>query len=135
MVSPPEPRRLINARRYFLSYSREQVNDVVHVLSPDVAYTVPGHNRFAGTFHGPDAVRQHIVELIDFSHGTFEVLKWVDWMVGETHVTALQYAQAQTEGVIYRGHHIYLLGFDQDDLLTTINVFFEDQAAADRFFA
>jgi ketosteroid isomerase-like protein len=135
MVSAPEPQRLINARRFFLSYSREQVDDVVQVLSPDVAYTVPGQNRFAGTFHGPDAVRQHIVELIDFSHGTFEVLKWVDWMVGETHVTALQYAQAQTEGVIYRGHHIYLLGFDQGDLLTAINVFFEDQAAADRFFA
>jgi hypothetical protein len=55
-------------------------------------------------------------------------------MIGETHITALQYAQAQTQGVIYRGHHLYLLQFDQDDLLTAINVFFEDQAAADRFF-
>jgi ketosteroid isomerase-like protein len=135
MVNAAEPQRLINARRFFLSYSREQVDDVVHALSPHVVYTVPGRNRLAGTFHGPDEVRQHIVELIDFSHGTFEVLKWVDWMIGETHVTALQYAQAQTQGVIYRGHHIYLLGFDQDDLLTAINVFFEDQAAADRFFA
>ena len=37
--------------------------------------------------------------------------------------------------VIYRGHHIYLLEFDPDDLLSAIKVFFEDQAAADRFFA
>jgi len=86
-------------------------------------------------FHGPDEVRRHIVELIDFSRGTFEVLKWMDWMIGVTHITALQYAQAQTLGRVYRGHHIYLLEFDPDDLLSVIKVFFEDQPAADRFFA
>ena len=36
---------------------------------------------------------------------------------------------------IYRGHHIYLLEFDPDDRLSVIKVLFEDQAAADRFFA
>jgi ketosteroid isomerase-like protein len=135
MVSTPEPQRLINARRFFLSYSREHVDDAVQLLSPDVVYSVPGHNRLSGVFHGPDEVRQHIVKLIDFSRGTFEVLKWMDWMIGETHITVLQYAQAQTRGRIYRGHHIYLLEFDPDDLLSVIEVFFEDQAAADQFFA
>jgi hypothetical protein len=134
MVSTPEPQRLINARRFFLSYSKEHVDDAVQLLSPHVVYSVPGHNRVAGVFHGPDEVRRHIVKLIDFSSGTFEVLKWMDWMIGETHITALQYAQAQTRGRIYRGHHIYLLEFDPDDLLSAITVFFEDQPAADRFF-
>jgi hypothetical protein len=46
----------------------------------------------------------------------------------------LQYAQAQTHGRIYRGHHLYLLEFDSDDLLSVITVFFENQGAADRFF-
>ena len=135
MVTMPEPQRLINARRFFLSYSREHVDDAVQLLSPHVVYSVPGHSRLSGVFHGPDEVRRHIVELIDFSRGTFEVLKWMDWMIGETHITVLQHAQVQTHGRVYRGHHIYLLEFDPDDLLSVIKVFFEDQAAADRFFA
>src|SRR5580698_34717 len=134
MVSTAEPQRLINARRFFLSYSREHVGDAVQLLSPHVVYSVPGHSRLSGVFRGPDEVQRHIVKLIDFSRGTFEVLKWMDWMIGETHITALQYAQAQTTGRIYRGHHIYLLEFDPDDLLSVIRVFFEDQVAADQFF-
>ena len=104
-------------------------------LSPHVVYSVPGHNRISGVFHGPEEVRQHIVKLIDFSRGTFEVLKWMDWMVGETHITRFSMPRLRVHGRIYRGHHIYLLEFDPDDLLSVINVFFEDQAAADRFFA
>ena len=56
-------------------------------------------------------------------------------MVGETHISALQYAQAQSRGVIYRGHHLYLLESDHDDLLSSIKIFFDDQPAADRFFS
>jgi ketosteroid isomerase-like protein len=135
MVSTPEPQRLINARRFFLSYSKEHVDEAVQLLSPHVEYSVPGNSLISGVFRGPDEVRQHIIKLIDFSRGTFEVLKWVDWMISETHITALQYAQAQSDRRIYRGHHIYLLEFDPDDLLSVIKVFFEDQASADRFFA
>jgi ketosteroid isomerase-like protein len=134
-VSTPEPQRLINARRFFLNYSKEHVDDVVQLLSPHVEYSVPGHSRLSGVFHGPDEVRRHICDLIDFSRGTFEVLKWMDWMIGETHITALQYAQAQAGGGIYRGHHVYLLESDPNDLLSVIKVFFEDQPAADRFFS
>ncbi len=134
MESTPEPQRLMNARRFFLSYSSKHLDEAVELLSPHVVYSIPGRSRLSGVFHGPDEVRQHIAKLIDFSRGTFEVLKWVDWMVGESHITALQYAQAQAHGSVYRGHHIYLLEFDPDDLLSVITVFFGDQAAADRFF-
>jgi hypothetical protein len=113
----------------------DRLDEAVQQLSPDVVYSVPGTSQISGEFHGPDEVRGHIVKLIEFSRGTFEVLKWMDWMVGESHITALQYAQAQNHGGIYRGHHIYLLESGPDDLLSRITVFFEDQAAADRFFS
>jgi ketosteroid isomerase-like protein len=113
----------------------KQLDEAIQLLSPNVVYTVPGNNQLSGAFRGPDEVRRHIVKLIEFSRGTFEVLKWMDWMVGETHISALQYAQAQGHGDIYRGHHLYLLESDPDDLLSSIKVFFEDQAAADRFFS
>jgi hypothetical protein len=117
-----------------MSYSQGGREDRVQLLSPDVVFTSPGDQRFAGVFHGPEEVARHIVELIDYSKGTFEVLKWVDWMVGETHMAALQYAQAQNAGRIYRGYHLYLLESDSEDRLSDIKIFFEDQAAADRFF-
>ena len=134
MVNSPEPQRLLNARQFFLSFSLTPLDDAVRLLSSNVVFTVPGHHKLSGVFHGPDEVRRHIAMLIDYSKGTFEVLKWVDWMMGETHMTALQYAQAQNAGRIYRGHHLFLLESDSDDLLSDIKVFFEDQAAADRFF-
>lgn len=135
MAPSAQPQRLLNARRFFLSYSLKELDVAIRLLSPDVVYTVPGKSQISGVFRGPDEVRHHIVKLIELSRGTFEVLKWMDWMVGETHISALQYAQAQSRGVIYRGHHVYLLESDADDLLSSIKVFFEDQAAADRFFS
>jgi ketosteroid isomerase-like protein len=136
MAPPPaEPQRLVNAKRFFMSYSLSRLEEAVRMLSPKVVYTVPGKSPISGVFHGPDEARGHIIKLIELSRGTFEVLKWMDWMVGETHIAALQYAQAQNGGGIYRGHHIYLLESDHNDLLSSIKVFFEDQAAADRFFS
>jgi ketosteroid isomerase-like protein len=134
MEHSPEPQRLVNARQFFLSYSLTHLDDATRLLSPNVVYTVPGNNKLSGVFHGPDEVKHHVATLVEFSKGTFEVLRWLDWMVGETHITALQYAQAQREARIYRAHHLYLLESDSDDLLSDIKVFFEDQAAADLFF-
>jgi ketosteroid isomerase-like protein len=134
MARPPEPQRLINVRNFFLSYTLTDVDDAVPLLSPNVVYTVPGQHKLSGVFHGPDEVRRHIAELVDYSKGTFEVLKWMDWMVGETHIAALQYAHAQNSSRIYRGHHLYLVESDSEDLVSDIKIFFEDQAAAERFF-
>ena len=135
MAPSAEPQRLLNAKRFFLSYSSNRLDEAVQLVSPNVVYTVPGSSPIAGVFHGPDELRRHMGKLIEVSRGTFEVLKWMDWMVGESHITALQYAQAQNRGGIYRGHHIYLLESDTDDLLSDIKIFFEDQGAADRFFS
>jgi ketosteroid isomerase-like protein len=133
MAPAQESQGLTNARRFLLSTPQTDPGDIALLLSPDVVYTVPGSHRLAGVFRGPDEVMDHIARLIDYSNGTFEVLRWVDWMVGDTHITALQYAQAQNAGRIYRGHHLYLLETDTDDRLSDIKVFFEDQRAAERF--
>jgi|SRR5580704_12960637 hypothetical protein len=134
MVFSPEPQRLVNARQFFLSFSTH-LDDATRLLSPNIVCTVPGQSKLSGIFHGPIEVRRHLVTLVELSGGTFEVLKWLDWMVGETHISVLQYAQAQREARVYRGHHLYLLESDSDDLVADIKVFFEDETAVDRFFA
>ena len=108
--------------------------DVLPLLSPDVVYTVSGHSPLAGTYRGPGEVHEHIRKLFRITSGAVEVLKWVDWLVGLTHVAALQLAQAQGGGVIYRNYHIFILETDHDDLLTKIQLVFEDQDDADAFF-
>jgi ketosteroid isomerase-like protein len=135
MARPPEPQRLLNAKQFLLSTSLTHGDSETSLLSPNVVYTVPGDHKLSGVFHGPDEVGRHIAALVDYSKGTFEVVRWMDWMLGETHITALQYAQAQHGGRTYRGHQLYLLESDPDDRLSDIKVFFEDQKAADRFFA
>jgi ketosteroid isomerase-like protein len=134
MVPSAESQRVVNAKKFFLSYSARELDGGLELLSPDVVYSVPGRSKLSGVFRGRDEVRRHIVKLLDFTRGTFEVLKWMEWMVGESHITVLQYAQAQAHGDIYRGHHLYLLESDAEDRLSSIKVFFEDQAAAERFF-
>jgi len=130
-----EPVRLVKARRFLMGITADNAGDVLSLLSPDVVYTVPGQGPQAGVFHGPAEVYEHIRKLFSATSGTLETLKWIDWLVGLSHVAALQFAQAQGSGIIYRNHHMYVIETGEDDLLTTIRVFFEDQAEADAFFA
>jgi hypothetical protein len=134
LTTSPESAGLANARRFLLGYSTNELDGVVHLLSDHVTYTVPGQMPISGVFHGPEEVKDHLTRLLEFSLSTFDVLKWVDWLEGETHVAALQYAQIQAHGAIYRGHHLYVVEVDRHDQLSEIRVFFEDQEAAERFF-
>jgi len=105
------------------------------LLSPDVVFTVPGRGPLAGVFRGPSEVYEHIDRLFSTTSGTLETLKWVDWLVGLSHVAALQFAQAQDGGLIYRNHHMFVIETDQRDLLSNIRLFFQDQTGADTFFS
>ncbi len=134
MSPSPEPAGVANARRFLLGFSSDELDEVVHLLSDDVTYTVPGHMALSGVFHGPKEVKDHLSRLRSFSLSTIDVLQWVDWLMGETHVAALQYAQIQAHGAIYRGHQLYLVEVDAHNKLSDIRVFFEDQEAAERFF-
>jgi hypothetical protein len=118
-----------------MGITTDDSGDTASLLSPDVVYTVPGRGPLAGTFRGPAEVYEHVGKLFRVTSGTFEILKWVDWLVGLRHVAALQFAQAQAGGVIYRNHHVYLIETDQNDLLANMRVYFEKQAEADEFFA
>ena len=130
-----EPTRLANVRRFLMGITTNHSGDVLSLLSPDVVYTVTGHSPFAGVFHGPAEVYAYVRELFRVTSNTIEILKWVDWLVGLTHVAALQYAQAQGGGSIYRNSHMFVLESDQRGLITKIRLIFEDQDKADAFFA
>jgi ketosteroid isomerase-like protein len=125
-----------NVQRFFMSFSStDHLGEAASLLSAEVVYTVPGQSPMAGVFHGRADVREHLTKVLGLANGTLDVLKWVDWMVGESHVAALQFAQVQGRGMIYRGHHLYLVQTDSDGLLSDIKMFFEEQEEADRFLS
>jgi hypothetical protein len=134
MDQPAEPLRLTNTRRFLMDISSHRPGQVAGLLAPDVTYTVPGHSPMAGVYRGPEEVQDHIRKVLEVTSGTFQILKWIDWMVGLAHVSALQFAQAQGGGVVYRAHHLYVVETDHNDLLSTIRIYFEDQYEADSFF-
>jgi ketosteroid isomerase-like protein len=129
-----EPARVVNARRFLMGISTGNSAEVLSLLSPDVVYTVPGQSPMAGVFRGPVEVYEHISKLFRMTSGAVETLKWVDWLVGLSHVAALQFVQIQGGGAIYRKHHLYLVETGEDDLLSSMRVFFENQTEADSFF-
>ncbi len=135
MPNSPEPARLVNVRKFFLSLSSDQLNQVDHLLSPRITYTVPGRSSLSGVFRGPAEVKRHLAKLLALSSDTYDVLKWVDWMVGESHIAVLQSVQLQRDRAIYRAQTLFLVQTDPDDLLSDIRVYFEDQQEADAFFA
>jgi len=129
-----ESARLDNVRRFLMGITTDRSADVLSLLSPTVVYSVPGDGPLSGDFRGPAEVSEHIARLFRITSGTFEVLKWVDWLVGMNHVAALQFVQAQGSGAIFRGHVVYVVETDQHELLSSIRIFFENQIAADAFF-
>ena len=130
-----EPARLVNVRRFLMGLSADRPEDVASLLAPGVVYTVPGHSPLSGVYHGTAEVHDHIRHLFRATSGTFEVLKWVDWLVGLSHVAALQFVQAQGDGIVFRSHLVYVVETDLHDLITGIRVYFENESNVDAFFA
>jgi hypothetical protein len=135
LSDPVEPARLVNARRFLMGITTNNAASVLPLLAPEVIYTVAGHSPLAGLFHGPAQVDAHIRQMFSATSGTFDVLKTVDWLVGQTNVAVIQSAQAQAGGKLHRGHHMFVFETDGRDLLTNIWLFFENPDEIDRFFA
>ena len=118
-----------------MSLATNQLDPMEQLLSPNVTYTVPGRSAISGVFHGPAEVKVHISRLHKFFNGTYDILKWVDWLEGESHVAGIQYVQVQSHGTRYRGHQVYVVTFDHNDALLEIKVLFEDESDALRLLS
>jgi hypothetical protein len=122
------------AERIMLHIGNHHVDAATELLSPTVTYRVVGNHALAGTFYGPEEVARHLSRLFEFTHGTFDVFKWEDWLVGDNHVAAVVDVHMWAERRAFVGKHVFLFKFRSDGLVGNITVFFEDEASAGRFF-
>ena len=55
-----------------------------------------------------------------------EITKWDDWLVGEYHVAGIGQMHMQGNLQRYEGRHVFLFGFDTEDKINSVTVFYED---------
>jgi hypothetical protein len=128
-----KPTRLERTQRFLTHVGRFDPSWANEMLSPRVSYQVAGHHALAGTFSGRDQVLRHLSNVMDVTGGTFDPIKWEDWLVGERHVATIADIRITADHRTFAGRMIYLLGFDDGDLIVSIRAFFEDEDAAEQF--
>ena len=104
-----------------------------NLLSPDVVWHQPGHNRFSGTHRGMAALGGVLGGMMDVSGGTFAITRATRFMVnGEWVAIELEFA-AQREGVKLAQPGIDLLRI-VDGRIVEVRLFSSDQNAEDAFW-
>lgn len=126
--------RLRTAERFLALLGRSDVEPVLDLLSPAATYHVLGMHALSGTFSTPKEILGHLRDLAARTHSTVEATKWDDWLVGDYHVAGIGRLHMQANAQIYEGRHVFLFTFDTNDKIDAITVFYEDPAAAMRFF-
>jgi ketosteroid isomerase-like protein len=126
--------RLRTAERFLAQLGRSDVESVLGLLSPTATYHVSGMHALSGTFSTPEDILGQLRALAARTNGTVEATKWDDWLVGDYHVAGVGRLRMQSNGQIYEGRHVFLFTFDTNDKIDAITVFYEDPAAAMRFF-
>jgi ketosteroid isomerase-like protein len=134
MTGAAPPTRLDVAQQFVMHIGRREIDQVVELLAPSVTYRVLGHHALAGTFSGREEVSKHLVHLDDRASGTFDTIKYEDWMVGQDHVVGLAVISMGAAGRLFTGRAVFLFKFDGADRIVAIAVFFEDEDSAARFF-
>ena len=89
--------RLHEAQNAF--YAGRRAAPLEQLLAPDITWTVPGHNRIAGTYHGLEAVFGYFERRRDLADRTLQ-LERRDVLVGDgDRVAALTDGVATIRGV------------------------------------
>jgi hypothetical protein len=134
MTSTTGSRRLAIAETFLSCLGRSDPQAAIDLLSPTACYHVSGMHSLSGDFHSPVEILRHLESLASLTKGTVDVTKWEDWLIGEHHVAAIGELRMSAESQRYSGLHVFLFAFNEDDSVEHISVFYEDSAAAMRFF-
>ncbi len=127
--------RIAAAQEFFQRSFQGDVSSAMELLDEKVTYHVPGGHQLSGDFDGPEAVAQHLGKLLQLTNGTVNVLQWEDWMLGVNHVAALTRMTVQHRGAVQTFRAVFVLEIAEGAKIRRIDIFFADQAQAERFFS
>jgi ketosteroid isomerase-like protein len=133
MAEETRPTRVDIAREFLTSIGKGDVGPSLPLLSPQAVYRVTGRHAMAGVFSGSGDIAHHLALLYQRTKGTYDTVKWEDWLVGQEHVAALSEVHIEADGRMYKARHLTLVRFDLDDLIREITVYFDDEPSLERF--
>jgi len=122
------------AQDFFEKCFHGDVAAAAELLDPKVSFHVPGSHQLAGTFEGPQAVTEHVEELLQQTHHSVDVLQWEDWMVGVNDLAGLVKLRVQREGSIGIVRAVFLLAMSREGRIKRIELFFSNLAEVERLF-
>lgn len=131
-MSQASGKRLQLAEQFVASVNRGDADGAFSLLSSSAIYRVEGVHPLAGTFSA-DEVVDHLRSLIQRTSGTIDATKFEDWLIGEHYVGCVVQVTFHAKRRRFSGRVIYLLRFDDADLIDRVTVFFEDAGAMARF--
>jgi uncharacterized protein len=123
------------AQDFFQKCFHGDLAEAVKLVDPNVRYHVPGAHQAAGTFEGPESVAEHVSNLLKLTCGTVDVTQWEDWMVGIDNIAALVQMRVQRDSRVHNFRSVYIVQMSPEDKIRKIDLFFDDEAAVDRFFS
>jgi ketosteroid isomerase-like protein len=127
--------RLSLVQTFLQHYTEGHVDDAVRLLAPTVEYTVPGVRGPASRFVGPEAVANRLEKLLRVTERPIDVLKWEDWLVGDTYIVAVVRFELQRPGRVQVFRVVLLFRVSSNMLIEEVECFYSDPEAFDRFFA
>jgi hypothetical protein len=130
----PTEKDVAVAQDFLRSAFAGKASEAVDLLDPEVTYQVPGSHHLAGIFHGRDEVATHVGDLMRITSHRIDVLQFEDWMVGLNNLSALIRLRVQRDRLLETFRAIYLFAISESGKIKHIQIFFADQAAADRLF-
>jgi hypothetical protein len=108
------------------------VGRMQELMEDSATYQVEGTQGFSGLFEGREEIHRHLTQLVEW-HDEFDLLEIEDWLVGDTSVACIAFAQAQGENQIHRSRELFLFGFWNGTLIGRFTVFFFDEGSSERF--
>ncbi|HXW34351.1 MAG TPA: nuclear transport factor 2 family protein [Acidimicrobiales bacterium] len=129
-----DDKRMEVAQEFFQRFYRGDVSGAAELLDENVTYHVPGSHQISGLFQGVQAVKDHLEKVIELSEHTVRVVRWVDWMVGVNHLSAIAEVHVQRRGAMHTFKLVYLLEMTPQNKLRRIEVLADDPAAVERTF-
>ena len=119
-------------RRGYEAFASGDIDTVLALFDPDIAWHVGGSNQTAGDYHGHQEVLGFLGKMVELSGGTFR-LDVHDIVANDRHGVALVTARGEKDGqqLEVREANIWHLA---DGKATEFWAFAEDQGAVDKFF-
>ena len=128
------PEWIDTARSFVTLLGAPTSDDALRLLTPDVTYRVLGNHALSGAFTGRDEAARHLAALVRQTEGRIDPIKFVDWMLGLSHVSVLVDVEVEVGSAAQQIEHLILMRFNAADLIDEVIVFFADPEVADRVY-